>query len=206
MRRIIALRESCCSALVAIAAPQALAAEGAEGQRHARPAACLQRFPWSPRADDAGDDPGRLLCPNATSTAWTPRTVPAGGVEYLATHLKGLRTANTNTITVGAGDLIGASPLISASSTTSRRSTRSTHSASTSPASATTSSTRASTSSYRMQFGGCHADDHCRTSSRSPARSSSTSRRTSYETGRTRRSSRPTRSGRSTTRRSRSSA
>ncbi len=41
------------------------------------------------------------------------QTVDAGGVEYLSTWLKSLRTANTNTITVGAGDLIGASPLIS---------------------------------------------------------------------------------------------
>ena len=40
-------------------------------------------------------------------------TVNAGGVEYLATWIKQLRTQNTNTITVGAGDLIGASPLIS---------------------------------------------------------------------------------------------
>jgi 5'-nucleotidase len=40
-------------------------------------------------------------------------TVDAGGVEFLATWIKSLRTANTNTITVGAGDLIGASPLIS---------------------------------------------------------------------------------------------
>jgi 5'-nucleotidase len=39
-------------------------------------------------------------------------TVDAGGVEYLATHLKQLR--NRRTVTVGAGDLIGASPLISA--------------------------------------------------------------------------------------------
>jgi 5'-nucleotidase len=37
----------------------------------------------------------------------------AGGVEYLATHIKALRTQNTNTITVAAGDNIGASPLIS---------------------------------------------------------------------------------------------
>jgi 5'-nucleotidase len=40
-------------------------------------------------------------------------TVNAGGVEYLATWIKSLRTTNPNTITVGAGDLIGASPLIS---------------------------------------------------------------------------------------------
>jgi 5'-nucleotidase len=41
------------------------------------------------------------------------QTVDAGGVEYLSTWIKSLRLANTNTITVGAGDLIGASPLIS---------------------------------------------------------------------------------------------
>src|SRR3954470_23414737 len=33
-------------------------------------------------------------------------TRPAGGVEYLATEIKSLRERNTNTITVGAGDLI----------------------------------------------------------------------------------------------------
>jgi 5'-nucleotidase len=41
------------------------------------------------------------------------QVVPAGGAEFLATHVKALRTANSNTITVGSGDLIGASPLLS---------------------------------------------------------------------------------------------
>ena len=41
------------------------------------------------------------------------QTVNAGGVEYLATWIKSLRTTNPNTITVEAGDIIGASPLIS---------------------------------------------------------------------------------------------
>jgi 5'-nucleotidase len=41
------------------------------------------------------------------------QTVNAGGVEYLSTWIKSLRTANPNTLTVGAGDIIGASPLIS---------------------------------------------------------------------------------------------
>ena len=40
-------------------------------------------------------------------------TVNAGGVEYLATHLKQLETTNPNTLVVSAGDLIGASPLLS---------------------------------------------------------------------------------------------
>lgn len=41
-------------------------------------------------------------------------TVDAGGVEYLATHVKNLRALNPNTVVVSAGDLIGASPLLSA--------------------------------------------------------------------------------------------
>ena len=45
-------------------------------------------------------------------------STPAGGVEYLATYLKKLRAEGQaegrETITAGAGDLIGASPLVSA--------------------------------------------------------------------------------------------
>jgi 5'-nucleotidase len=47
-------------------------------------------------------------------TGWTQKTVPAGGIAYLATHIQTQRKTNPNTITVGAGDLIGASPLVSA--------------------------------------------------------------------------------------------
>ena len=38
----------------------------------------------------------------------------AGGVEYLATHLKEARVGHENTVTVAAGDLVGATPLLSA--------------------------------------------------------------------------------------------
>jgi 5'-nucleotidase len=38
----------------------------------------------------------------------------AGGVEFLATHVRNLRATNRNTVFVSAGDLIGATPLISA--------------------------------------------------------------------------------------------
>ena len=41
-------------------------------------------------------------------------TTDAGGVEYLATHLRDARKGNPNTVTVAAGDIIGASPLLSA--------------------------------------------------------------------------------------------
>jgi 5'-nucleotidase len=47
-------------------------------------------------------------------TGWTQKTVPAGGIAYLSTHIKELRKGHANSVTVGAGDLIGASPLVSA--------------------------------------------------------------------------------------------
>jgi len=59
---------------------------------------------------------GNLQPPTGSSgrIAISPtQNVDAGGVEYLATHIKQLRDTNSNTLTVGAGDLIGASPLIS---------------------------------------------------------------------------------------------
>jgi 5'-nucleotidase len=40
--------------------------------------------------------------------------VPAGGVSYLATHVKALKAEVRNSFVVGQGDLIGASPLASA--------------------------------------------------------------------------------------------
>src|ERR687897_333168 len=51
---------------------------------------------------------------SGVQTGWTQKTVPAGGIAYLATHIKALRATEPNTITVGAGDMIGASPLVSA--------------------------------------------------------------------------------------------
>ena len=49
-----------------------------------------------------------------TTYSIAPDTVDAGGVEYLATHLKEARQGHPNTLTVAAGDIIGASPLLSA--------------------------------------------------------------------------------------------
>ncbi len=47
------------------------------------------------------------------TTAANVNTV-AGGVEYLATHLRDARKGQANSVTVAAGDIIGASPLLSA--------------------------------------------------------------------------------------------
>ncbi|GAA2489898.1 bifunctional metallophosphatase/5'-nucleotidase [Winogradskya humida] len=59
---------------------------------------------------------GAIDPPSGSSAA--VNGVPAGGVEYLATYLKKLRAEakgeGRQTLTVGAGDLIGATPLVSA--------------------------------------------------------------------------------------------
>src|SRR3954463_8159317 len=55
-----------------------------------------------------------VLNSSGVQTGWTQKAVPAGGIAYLAAHMKTLRATNPNTITVGAGDMIGASPLVSA--------------------------------------------------------------------------------------------
>ncbi len=69
---------------------------------------------------------GRLLAFNdfhgaldaPTGSGGLVNGTPAGGVEYLATHIKRLRAAaeadGEKVITVGAGDMVGASPLLSA--------------------------------------------------------------------------------------------
>ncbi|BFO22723.1 bifunctional metallophosphatase/5'-nucleotidase [Streptomyces sp. KM77-8] len=43
----------------------------------------------------------------------TTKTIDAGGVEYLATHLRQAREGNRYSITAAGGDMVGASPLIS---------------------------------------------------------------------------------------------
>ncbi|MFJ6391591.1 bifunctional metallophosphatase/5'-nucleotidase [Streptomyces sp. NPDC091972] len=43
----------------------------------------------------------------------TMKTIDAGGVEYLATHLREARRNNAYSITAAGGDMVGASPLIS---------------------------------------------------------------------------------------------
>ncbi|MFG3104850.1 bifunctional metallophosphatase/5'-nucleotidase [Streptomyces sp. NPDC048182] len=43
----------------------------------------------------------------------TTKTIDAGGVEYLATHLRQARKGNPYSITAAGGDMVGASPLIS---------------------------------------------------------------------------------------------
>jgi 5'-nucleotidase len=87
--------------------------------------------------------------------------VDAGGVEYLATHVRERAAANPNTVVVAAGDIVGASPLISALF----------HDEPTIESMNLLGLSIASVGNhefdegveelYRMQFGGCHPIDGC---------------------------------------------
>ncbi len=56
----------------------------------------------------------QIGCCNTSSTGVKSAiTVPAGGAEYFATHLKALGSENEDTYVVGAGDMIGGTPLLS---------------------------------------------------------------------------------------------
>ena len=61
---------------------------------------------------------GNLAPISSTSSSGRINNTPAGGVEYLSTHLQRLRNKarfnGAETLTVAAGDLVGASPLLSA--------------------------------------------------------------------------------------------
>jgi 5'-nucleotidase len=57
---------------------------------------------------------GHLVGPSGTITEPDGRSIPAGGVAFLAAHINTLRAQHPHTVVVSAGDLIGASPLISA--------------------------------------------------------------------------------------------
>ena len=102
MRRIAALVALLAAAL-GITVPEALAAKGPKDKDTHVQLLAINDF----HGHIQPNTPGTIR--NSAGA-----NVPAGGAAFLATHVKALRTANSNTITVGAGDLIGASPLASA--------------------------------------------------------------------------------------------
>ena len=91
---------------LAFATPQALAAQGGKPKDKDVQVQLLAINDFHGNLEPPTGSSGRIaVSPTAT--------VDAGGVAFLATHIKQLREQNSNTITVGAGDLIGASPLVS---------------------------------------------------------------------------------------------
>jgi 5'-nucleotidase len=111
MRRVITAAMVVVAALLVV--PTAIAGRGGDGRKDNDTRVQLLAF-----NDFHGhvepNTPGTIQIGQSRSgSTIVNQTVPAGGAEYFATHVKALRTAHANTITVGSGDLIGASPLLS---------------------------------------------------------------------------------------------
>jgi 5'-nucleotidase len=94
--------------LIAVAAPAAMGAKPP-----APPGQAKDKF-VEVQILGLNDFHGQLQPVPSTSSGGRIGATPAGGVEYLATHVRTLRATNPNTLFVSAGDLIGATPLLSA--------------------------------------------------------------------------------------------
>ncbi|MFF9286863.1 bifunctional metallophosphatase/5'-nucleotidase [Streptomyces griseosporeus] len=98
----------------------ALPGTAAAGESHGKPGGH-----WPSRYQDVqllsfNDLHGNLEPPSGSSgrvtelqADGTTKTIDAGGVEYLATHLREARQGKRYSITAAGGDMVGASPLIS---------------------------------------------------------------------------------------------
>ncbi|MEN9215413.1 MAG: hypothetical protein Q6K12_09320, partial [Gloeomargarita sp. DG_1_6_bins_138] len=78
------------------------------------PVLVAQGEPLSVQLIALNDFHGNLEPANLTVTMPDGQRIPAGGAEYLATHIRQLRQKNPRTLLVSAGDAIGATPLLSA--------------------------------------------------------------------------------------------
>ena len=110
MRKVLTVLVAACSLL--LAAP-AFAGNGKDNDTHVQLLA-INDFHGNLQPNTPGTI--RYCCEMDTNPAVHRPVVvtrPAGGIEYLGTLVKNLRDRNSNTLTVGAGDMIGASPLIS---------------------------------------------------------------------------------------------
>jgi 2',3'-cyclic-nucleotide 2'-phosphodiesterase (5'-nucleotidase family) len=109
MRNFVVLVAAACALLVL--APASFATQPKDNDTHVQLLA-INDFHGNLEPNTPGTI--RYCCEVDTNPAVNAPVVvtrPAGGVEYLATEIKSLRDRNSNTITVGAGDMIGASPL-----------------------------------------------------------------------------------------------
>ncbi|MFG3022082.1 bifunctional metallophosphatase/5'-nucleotidase [Streptomyces sp. NPDC048254] len=115
-RRAYALLASAATLATAAALAGALPADAHTGKGHGHHADRYQDVQLLSFNDLHGNleppsgSSGRVT---ETQADGTTRTIDAGGVEYLATHLRQARKGNPYSVTAAGGDMVGASPLIS---------------------------------------------------------------------------------------------
>ncbi|MEU9150255.1 bifunctional metallophosphatase/5'-nucleotidase [Streptomyces sp. NPDC048417] len=115
-RRMYALLASAAALATAAALASALPADAHTGKGHGHHPGRYQDVQLLSFNDLHGNleppagSSGRVT---ETQADGTTKTIDAGGVEYLATHLRQARKGNPYSVTAAGGDMVGASPLIS---------------------------------------------------------------------------------------------
>ena len=107
-----------CLALAVLAVPAAVSAKGdpsdqAENKAQTTDVQILALNDFHGNLEPPSGSGGRIGALTAGQCV-EPTCYLAGGVEYLATHVRELEKTNPNSVFVSAGDLIGATPLLSA--------------------------------------------------------------------------------------------
>jgi 5'-nucleotidase len=115
-RRVLAAAAGLATVGALFAAMPAGAAvdEGSSGDRHHKPRTVdVQLLSFNDLHGNLEPPAGSAGQVTHTRPDGTTEKINAGGVEYLATHLRQAREGNKYSVTAAAGDMIGASPLLS---------------------------------------------------------------------------------------------
>ncbi|MFI2348749.1 bifunctional metallophosphatase/5'-nucleotidase [Streptomyces sp. NPDC019443] len=115
-RRVLAAAAGLATVGALFAAMPAGAAvdEGSSGDRHHKPRTVdVQLLSFNDLHGNLEPPAGSAGQVTHTRADGTTEKINAGGVEYLATHLRQAREGNKYSVTAAAGDMIGASPLLS---------------------------------------------------------------------------------------------
>ncbi|MFD5544297.1 bifunctional metallophosphatase/5'-nucleotidase [Streptomyces sp. NPDC127079] len=115
-RRAYALLASAAGLATAAALASALPADAHTGnQGHPRPGRYqdVQLLSFNDLHGNLEPPAGSSGRVTETEADGTTKTIDAGGVEYLATHLRAARQGHPYSVTAAGGDMVGASPLIS---------------------------------------------------------------------------------------------
>ncbi|MFC8591034.1 bifunctional metallophosphatase/5'-nucleotidase [Streptomyces atroolivaceus] len=112
-RRVLAAVAGLTTAGALVAAMPAGAHDRGSGHGHPSRTVDVQLLSFNDLHGNLEPPAGSAGTVSETQADGTVKSVPAGGVEYLATSLRTARKGNPYSVTAAGGDMVGASPLLS---------------------------------------------------------------------------------------------
>ncbi|MFG2588150.1 bifunctional metallophosphatase/5'-nucleotidase [Streptomyces sp. NPDC048438] len=112
-RRVLAAAAGLATVGALVAAMPADAHDRGHGHGHPSRTVDVQLLSFNDLHGNLEPPAGSAGTVSETQADGTVKSVPAGGVEYLATSLRDARKGNPYSVTAAGGDMVGASPLLS---------------------------------------------------------------------------------------------